>query len=342
MVIVRLMGGLGNQMFQYAAARRVSHVRNVPLKLDLSHFGHIPAGDTPWQYVLSVFAIREEFATPEDIRSLTWGRANRFTKMLLGIIERRLPPDRRYGLGFFSIREEIASPGDIRDLKWGGTNRILRMLRSRIEQGLPPGRRTWIRERHFQFDPEILDIAGHVYLDGFWQSEKYFSDIQDILRREFTVRGVPDPLTSEMCRQASSGESVSVHIRRGDYVSNPVTSRFHGTCPPDYYERAVSHIARRASPLHFFIFSDDPAWARKNLTLDHPATYVEHNGPDKGHEDLRIMTHCKHHIIANSSFSWWGAWLSNTPGKIVVAPRKWFADEKIRTEDLVPDPWVRL
>lgn len=290
------MGGLGNQMFQYAAARRVSHVRNVPLKLDLGWFGSSAAVDTARRYQLGVFSIRGEFATPEEIRKLT-GRL---------------------------------------------TNSIAKRLRRTIERSRPVGRRSWIMERGLQFDPDIFDIAGNVYLDGYWQSERYFADIQEIIRREFTLQVDPDPLTSGLCKRAHEVESVSVHIRRGDYVWNPVTRHFHGTCPPDYYRSAARYIADMVKDVHFFVFSDDPAWVRENLTLESPATFVTHNGPDKGHDDLRIMTHCKHHIIANSSFSWWGAWLGRHPGKIVVAPRKWFADDTIHTGDPIPEGWVRL
>jgi hypothetical protein len=197
-------------------------------------------------------------------------------------------------------------------------------------------------ERSLRFDPEIFDIAGDVYLDGYWQSERYFADIEEILRREFILQVDPDPLTFGLCKLAHAVESVSVHIRRGDYILNPVTRRFHGTCPPDYYGRAARYLADKLKDVHFFVFSDDPAWVRENLSLDYPVTYVTHNGPDKGHEDLRIMTHCKHHIIANSSFSWWGAWLGRHPGKIVVAPLKWLVDEAIQTGDLIPSRWIRL
>ena len=137
-------------------------------------------------------------------------------------------------------------------------------------------------------------------------------------------------------------ESVSVHIRRGDYLSNPAFYRFHGVCAVEYYEAAVGHLAGAVENPCFFLFSDDLDWARRNLRLDYPVTYVDHNGEDKDYEDLRLMSQCKHHIIANSSFSWWAAWLCANPGKIVIAPRKWFNDPNIDTADIIPASWRRI
>ncbi len=139
-----------------------------------------------------------------------------------------------------------------------------------------------------------------------------------------------------------SFKSVSLHIRRGDYVSNKVTNQVHGVCDLNYYSHAISYIAERISNTHLFVFSDDPEWAKGNLKTEIPTFFVDNNRADKDYEDLKLMRQCKHNIIANSSFSWWGAWLNQNAGKIVIAPKKWFNDKSINTKDLIPEKWIRL
>jgi hypothetical protein len=133
--------------------------------------------------------------------------------------------------------------------------------------------------------------------------------------------------------------AVSLHVRRGDYVSNPDSSRVHGLCGADYHQAAVRRIAEVVPQPHLFVFSDDPQWAAGNLHLDHPATIVTGNDTRRDYEDLHLMSLCKHHIVANSSFSWWGAWLDTNPDKIVIAPERWFAHEQHDTRDLLPPTW---
>jgi hypothetical protein len=289
MIIVKLMGGLGNQMFQYAAGRRLSNFRGTELKLDLSWFESISAVDTRRQYELGAFTIQEQFASSEE--------TGRFREGLLL---------RKFGF-LFPFRE-----------------------------------RRHIHEKHYQFDPDILRLPDNVYLDGYWQSPKYFSDIQDMIQTEFAVRTGPDDVNRRMADEIAGAEAVAVHVRRGDYVSNPATSNYHGTCSMEYYQIAVKAILGRVKQPHFFVFSDDPAWARENFPLAGLKTVIDQNGADRAFEDMRLMSLCKYHIIANSSFSWWGAWLSKNPEKIVIAPKQWFNDPKIVTGDLIPETWIRL
>lgn len=141
-------------------------------------------------------------------------------------------------------------------------------------------------------------------------------------------------------RKIQSTNSVALHVRRGDYVSNKETSAFHGVCSTAYYQDAIAYLARKRSDLYFFIFSDDISWVKENLVINEfPVDYVEHN-TNLAHEDLRLMYFCKNNIIANSSFSWWGAWLNNHPDKIVIAPEKWNNIPGNNTE--LPDQWIRL
>ena len=199
----------------------------------------------------------------------------------------------------------------------------------------------YVKEQTINFRPEILTLRDDAYLDGYWQSEKYFSDIQDVIRKEFTVKNKPDPINESYLGEIKDCESVSVHVRRGDYVSNPTTNQVHGFLGLEYYQKAMNTMLEKIDTPHFFVFSDDPEWAEKNLTTDAPTTYVKHNGT-KNYEDMRLMNTCKHHIIANSSFSWWGAWLASNENKIVIGPSRWFRNKDYNDLDRMPENWLRI
>jgi len=291
MIISRLVGGLGNQMFQYAAGLRLASARNTELKLDLSAFDE-QTMQTPRSYELGAFAVTAELASPEEVAALVKGSGR-----LLGRLATRWSRDR------FSSRAV---------------------------------------ERAFHFDPGVLSLSDGVVLRGYWQSERYFSDVADRVRREFCWKREPTGTNAAMIADIARCNSVSLHIRRGDYLTNPDAREMHGVCSVDYYQRAVAHIVDRVSDPTFFLFSDEPDWVRENLELRASVRLVDHNGPDAGSEDLRLMSRCSHHIVANSTFSWWGAWLNPNPEKIVIAPKQWFADDSIDTSDLLPASWVRL
>ena len=274
MIITRIIGGLGNQLFQYAAARRLSLLHQTTLKLDTTGFEHYDWHD----YSLGPFCIQEEFATQRDIAKIHETSENRSI-----------------------FTESTLNP----------------------------------------YDPNILKTPKNVYLGGYWQSEKYFIDIQDVIRREFTIHYEQDHQSQMIAEIIVRTQSVSLHVRRGNYVSNPGVNRVHGTCSLEYYRQCIAKITETVMRPHFFIFSDDPPWVRQNLRLEYPTTYVSHNDATKDYEDLRLMSLCKHHIIANSSFSWWGAWLNPKPDKIVLAPSKWF-NEPYNTQDLLPETWLRI
>ena len=293
MVIVRLMGGLGNQMFQYAAARRMALAHKVPLKLDISWFGRWPDR----AYALHALNIQEAFATPDELRRITG------------------PLENRIGRFVFRVRRRLRIAYD-----W-----------------------TWIQERRLSpFDPRVLRARPHVYLDGYWQSEKYFSDIADTIRRELTIDCQLDARARDIADQIATTESVSVHIRRGDYVSDPRASRVRGVCTPDYYQRCVALVAERLVNPHLFLFSDDPGWVAANLQFEHSTTLVSTVPARRDHEDLRLMSLCRHHITANSSFSWWGAWLNPNRDKLVLTPRRWMNDARVDDRDVVPPAWIRV
>ena len=302
MIIVRLIGGLGNQLFQYAAARRLSIETEQPFKLDLTAYETDPLRD----YSLRPFNTCQDVATADEIR--------------------RVKP----------------SPEDAHAGWWPQ-----RALRNRRYS------KSWIRERTpYAYDPRVARARGDVYLEGYWANEEYFKPIESTIRQEFTVTSDPDEENLAVARAIASTTSVCRHVRRGDYATDPATERFHGLAPLSYYEQAVARLTQSVTDPHFFIFSDDPSWAREHLKLAHPVTYVTHNRADKAHEDLRLMASCRHHIIANSSFSWWGAWLAQRPvpdprfpvpdGQVVIAPAKWLNEPGIDTTGATPPAWIRL
>lgn len=294
MIVVRLTGGLGNQLFQYAAGQRLAQVRSAELKLDLTGLGN-PDYRTVRHYELAPFNVMQSFATEEDIAKLT--------RPYSGLLPR--------------LFHRITRKGERRPM-------------------------SYIKEPHYHFDPRILDLPDGVYLDGYWQSERYFADTTELIRKEVTFREPPSGRNAELAREIAECQAVSLHVRRGDYVTNEITHRTHGTCGLDYYDNAVSYIAERVKQPVFFIFSDDPLWVRENIKLNHPVRIVDHNDPGHCYEDLRLMSLCRHHIIANSSFSWWSAWLNPRQDKTVIAPKRWFNDYHADTSDLCPAGWVRL
>jgi hypothetical protein len=247
---------------------------------------------------------------------------------------------RRYALDVFQISAEIASGAEVRRFRRRALleTRAPRWLRSM----LPNGRHTVVRERSFEFDADALDIEGSLLLEGYWQSEKYFAEVADLIREEFMLRRPLDPRNVALAALIGEVNAVSVHVRRGDYVTNPRTHQVHGVCSMEYYERAVRTIAERERHSHLFVFSDDPKWTKEHLRFPFPTVYVEGNEGEKHCDDLRLMSLCRHNIIANSSFSWWGAWLNRNPGKTVVAPAKWFNVDGMNTRDLLPETWLRL
>lgn len=290
-IISKLEGGLGNQMFQYAAGLRLATARNARLKLDLSGLDD-PTLRTPRSYELGTFALTAEFASPGEVEAfMTRGGG------LFGRLASRWSRDR-------SRRAAL--------------------------------------ERTFCFDPQVLLLPDDVCLRGYWQSERYFEDVSDLIRAELTFRASATGRNAETLEEIAACSSVSLHVRRGDYLTDPAVYAMHGVCSVDYYHRAVGCIRDRVSNPIFYLFSDDPEWVRENLDLGDPVRLVDQNGVDAGFEDLRLMSRCAHHIIANSTFSWWGAWLNPNPDKIVVAPKRWFAEDSLDTSDLLPASWVKL
>ena len=250
---------------------------------------------------------------------------------------------RTYRLAYFNVIEEFAKEEEIRRLLTPRRTEVVPRLCNNMRRCfLPYYRHPVLRERSRSFDPKVLKARRNTYLVGYWQSERYFADIADLIRSEFALRHQPDGVNQRVLAEIGQANSVSLHIRRGDYVVNPKTNRVHGVLGMDYYRTAVSFIADRVEQPHFFVFSDDTPWCRQHLKMPFATFFMEHNGEEKDYEDLRLMRNCKHHIIANSSFSWWGAWLSEYPHKLVVAPRKWYAEAEYDPASRFPSDWTVL
>lgn len=291
LVVVRLTGGLGNQLFQYAAARRLALARRTTLTLDLGWFRHeAPSYPAPRAYELECF---------------------------------RLP-----------ARTVSLSPATIARLEQGLAARVGRWPSRRIRLPVIQQNEAWD-----MIDERVLHGPADVMLLGYWQSERYFQDAAETIRAELRLPAAPDARFGQLLEAIESSEAVAVHVRRGDYVSVPQVAERHGTLPPSYYRQAVNLVAERTgADARVFVFSDDPEWAEEHLALELPTNHVgrtDWSAP----VDLRLMASCRHHVIANSSFSWWAAWLAERAGHVVVAPRAWFRD---RSTAIVPPRWMTI
>jgi hypothetical protein len=295
MIIVNLIGGLGNQMFQYACGCALGRDFDLTVKVATDMF--------------------DEYT-----------------------IHNRLELSRA-----FLTSTSVAEPRDIRNLLrgWRAKPKVRRWLG---HDALKPLRgRHFIVEQQLRYNEELQDLArSGLYLQGYWQSERYFKRHADVLRKEFTFKSALTGRNAELARLIRQDVSVSLHVRQGDYASDPKTLAYHGLCEPEYYFRAIENMRGHIPKFRLFAFSDDPQWVARTLKPTHPEmVVVDHNPGDQSHNDLRLMSMCNHHIIANSSFSWWGAWLNSDPNKIVIAPSKWFANGP-NTADLIPENWLRL
>ena len=222
-------------------------------------------------------------------------------------------------------------------LGWRASELSLRVL-WRMKSSILRGNNLVI-EPHFNYWGDFSKVKRSSYLVGYWQSEKYFTDYEEVIRSDFTFKETLDRENLETSTNIQSSNSVSLHVRRGDYVTH--ASKTLNTCSVDYYRYAIKYISERVSSPYFYIFSDDIQWVRNNIDIPFPAEYVDRNHGCNSFIDMQLMSMCKHHIIANSSFSWWGAWLSGNKGQIVVAPQKWFRNG-LNDSDLIPQRWIRL
>lgn len=267
MIIVRIVGGLGNQMFQYAYAKALQQ-KGFEVQLDLSKFK---------------------------------------TYTLHG----------GYQLDKYNIDLNNADGFDI----------LLAKLQIQKNK----------KEKSLLFDEKFLKLSGNEYIKGYFQTEKYFKDIKLLLQKQFTLTNALSSSTLNYVNEINSFKtSCSIHIRRGDYISDKKANSVHGTCDLSYYSKATEHILSTYKNTHFFVFSDDIHWTKNNLGLEN-CTYIQHKTIP--HEDLYLMSLCNHNITANSSFSWWAAWLNKNENKTVISPKQWFKEKE---NEVASENWIKL
>lgn len=295
MIVTRLIGGLGNQLFQYAIGRHLALLNGTELRIDASAFE---------SYKLHAYA-----------------------------------------LDHFSISGDPVEADQIAAFDVIGNSRVVRALaRGPIPQAKHWRGRTYVREQGMRFDRRILELRGDLYLDGYWQSERYFSDIADTIKDDLQIVEDMDDANLRMAEQIQDSRSVSVHVRLGDFARDPITRKVHGVLGAEYYSAAVRLLAERVPGARFFVFSDEPERALAASGLADPVTtVVDFNPAARNYSDLRLMALCDHHVIANSTFSWWGAWLGEQLGStITVAPTRWFGAADRDSSDIIPSRWITL
>ena len=281
MIITKLKGGLGNQLFQYAVGRALALHNKLPLKLDLTVFENY--------------------------------------KLHNG-----------YRLDQFAIQAGIATENEIINLK-GGNNVLFSALR---KAGLFKRKSYFKEKRSSYFDARVFK-NNFVYLDGYWQNELYFSNIREVLLRELSPINSMNDLGCDYLEPINKSNSVSLHVRRGDYLN----LKNINVLDVDYYMKAVEYIRKNVEKPTFFIFSDDLDWCKKSLGFLDGCIYVDRTQTEI--DDLKLMSFCRHNIIANSSFSWWGAWLNQNPKKTVIAPKDWMINDPGSSNVILSD-WVKF
>lgn len=243
--------------------------------------------------------------------------------------------ERAFQLWRYAVKYEECKNAGLRSLR---TARKLRRWGERIISG---NRR--IREKFTGYDDSVFHAKGNLYLQGFWQSEKYFCDCKETIREEFClVEQLDDENRAWADRILQSRNAVSVHIRRGDYLTVPINQATFEELSMDYYNNGLKIMESLLGEMNVFVFSNDLPWAKANLACNAPMFFVDANDENNGYKDMHLMSLCEHNIIANSTFSWWGAWLNRNRDKIVISPRKWFKREEMNHDDILPDDWIIL
>jgi hypothetical protein len=292
-VIVRIRGGLGNQLFAYAAARRLAWANKAELIID-----HVSGFQFDHVY------------------------------------------QQRYQLGHFNVKVPLASASE----RLEPFSRARRYLKRLANRQLPFEQRSYVQQEGNAFEPRLLKIkpCNYLYIEGYWQSERYFQDIEDVIRSDLSITPPLDDTNLQAANKIQQCTAIAVHVR---FFDKP-TIQGNNNATADYYERALSEMDKRIPNAHYFLFSDDVLAARSLLGLpDERMTPISHNqGDEYAYADLWLMTQCKHFIIANSTFSWWGAWLSTCQEKIIIAPG--FVSEGSKTawgfDGLLPEGWIKI
>lgn len=304
MIVVRLLGGLGNQMFQYAAGLALAERRRTVLKLDVGWFRERPEFEAHNRYGLSCFAITEQFATLEEI-------------------------------------ERAGGAPLTRAERWSlAAARALRLNRYANRFSLQ-GRAHCAKDA-FAFDPGFFELPDNTYLQGMWQSERFFAPAAALVRLHFSFRYPMPAGVARMAERIRSGPSAAVHFRRGDYARNPTFHSELGVVDLGYYRAAVARLREACPGITLYVFSDDIDAVEREFDPAGPAVFVREVDHWHAYDKIRLMSLCDHAVISNSTFAWWGAWLNPNPGKCVIAPTPWHADRSIASGEIVPSQWTVL
>jgi hypothetical protein len=290
MVIVELKGGLGNQLFQYAAGIGLSRHLDTTLQVDISNLKS--ADETLGTY-------------------------------------------RRYILSHLENAPQVVHESPIIYKSYKGLGKIASFFNSSAFTGF--------KEKFFHYNEDFWNLKGNICLNGNFQSNRYFEPYkEDILTKIQFSKILLSGKDREVLNNIQKTPSLSIHIRRGDYVSNKIANDVLGVLPVEYYEASYEKICNRVNIENVYIFSDDISWAKANLNFIKNSCFVQSESENSDIVDFYLMQHCTHNIVANSSFSWWAAYLNPNSDKIVVAPKKWFNKAPYDTKDLIPQSWIRI
>jgi hypothetical protein len=288
MIVVKLIGGIGNQMFQYAFYKYIKS-KNLDVKIDINSFDNYKLHqgyelEKVFKNIQISYAVKEDFINLLDNNMSIISKARR---KILGL------------------------------------------------------KKTHYKEYKLAYNEKIEDIINkrrNIYFEGYWQSEKYFSEIKKEIKKDFLFQKFEDDKNLYIENKIKNSMSVSIHVRRGDFLDNDLHKDI---CTLGYYEKCIDYILKMVNNPTFFIFSDDVEWCKHRFSKLQNKEYINWNTGNNSFRDMQLMSLCKHNIIANSSFSWWGAWLNVNPLKIVVTPKK-FLNSDNDLIDLIPQEWIRL
>ncbi|MBS1646336.1 MAG: alpha-1,2-fucosyltransferase [Bacteroidetes bacterium] len=299
MILVRLMGGLGNQMFQYAFGRRMAFIHNTELVLD--------------QSLLLDKSQPHELVTHRD-----------------------------FDLDIFNIQDyRWATEEEIFSFNGNPKASALKKGVRKIKNAIIP--KQLIIQRFNEYNKQYLSIKNNTCFVGRWQSELYFKDAEQQIRKEFTITTLLNNEIKKTAENIKNTNSICLHIRRGDLITSSVYSSSIGALSMEYYTQAIHYIKQQIENPTFFIFSDDIEWCKQNIILPDPTFYMNNTtAGEKAEGHLHLMQQCKHFIISNSTYAWWGAWLSANKNKRVIYPENWYKDSKYNNPSMSPKSWVPL
>ena len=290
MIIVRVTGGLGNQMFQYAMYKSLENKGKL-VKLDSKSFYETKKEHNGYE-LERIFDIKPNKPTKEDLEKFDENNISTLFK-----IKRKLFGDKKF---VYDTKEYV-------------------------------------------FNKDVYKLKNS-YLNGYWQSIKYFEGIENDIKKDFRFKNQLDNKNLEILNEIENSNSISIHIRRGDYMSPENYNMYGCIATPTYYKKAIKVIEEKVENPTFFVFSNDMDWVKKNIQMNSRVFYIDINSGNGSYKDMQLMSNCKHNIIANSSFSWWGAWLNENKNKIVIAPKKWINREDVDSDkiELFCEGWTLL